>query len=511
MKPGILICLVLFVTTVAVYAPVRGHDFVEYDDGSYVYQNRIVLGGLSVAAIGDAFTSIETGANWHPLTVVAHTAVHQLFGLDAGLHHLVNVVIHALNCVLLFLLFRRMKGTLWPSAFLAFVFALHPLHVESVAWVSELKDVLSTLFFILAILAYLHYAERPGVGRYLVVAAAFGAGLLAKPMIVTLPFVLLLLDGWPLRRFGPGSSSETPLRRLVLEKLPLLALSLADSIATYLVQLSIGAVRTTDALPLAARLANSLVAYAVYLGKTLWPANLSVLYYHVGAPPVAQTVAAALLLVAISAYTVKKAADHPHLFVGWFFYLGTLVPVIGLVQVGQQSLADRYMYIPMIGLLIMVGWSVPQSWLATIGRRRILATAAIAIVIACASATALQLRHWRDTLTLFEQAARVDPNNPVAQNNVAWIYATHSDPRIRKPAEAVRRAELACRLTGYVDPSNIDTLAAAYAAEGHFDRAIETSESGIRRFRALERFAEADLAKEALASYRVGRALHLDP
>ncbi len=338
------IYLVLFVTTFAVYVQVRQFDFVNYDDPEYVSKNLHVREGITPAGIAWAFTSGDS-ANWLPLTRISHMFDAQLFGMRSGFHHLTNVLIHALATLLLFAFLSRATHMRWPSAFVAFVFALHPLHVESVAWIAERKDVLSAFFWFLALWSYVRYAERPGLGRYLLVLLPFCLGLMAKPMIVTLPFVLLLLDVWPLRRaarFG--------------KKLPFFALSAAVAITTYLVQRSSGAVKALTVFPIGLRVENALVSYCVYLGKMFWPASLAVFYPYPLTVPVWKYTIAGLAIVSISALAVRLFRAYPYVAVGWFWYLGTLLPVIGLVQVGAQARADRYMYVPMVGLAIILAW-----------------------------------------------------------------------------------------------------------------------------------------------------------
>ncbi len=350
------------------YFQVGAFDFVNYDDPDYVTNNPHVRGGITPDGLAWALTSGDD-ANWFPLTRISHMLDCQLFGLDSGRHHLTSVLLHALAVLLLFAFLHRATGARWPSAFVAFLFALHPLHVESVAWVSERKDVLCALFWFLALWAWVRFTLKPSRSRYLLAVAAFCLGLMSKPMIVTLPFVLLLLDFWPLRR---------GLR--IREKLPFFALSAASAVVTVLVQKSSGAVETLSTVAPVLRLENAAVSYMVYLAKTFWPSALAVFYPYPANLPAWQPVLAALAILGISAAVWMSCRRHPYLAVGWLWYLGTLVPVIGLVQVGSQARADRYMYVPMVGLAIMLAWGAAdvlrqrpaaKTGIASAGYRRV--------------------------------------------------------------------------------------------------------------------------------------------
>ena len=374
LRRDVLVCLFLIITTFAVYWQVHNHDFINLDDDLYITENDQVQKGLSRESVVWAFTTTHA-ANWHPLTWLSHMVDFQLYGLNPKGHHLTNVFFHLLNTLLLFFVLQRMTGALWRSGFVAALFALHPLHVESVAWVAERKDVLSTLFWLLTIWAYTWYVERPRRTRYLLTLLTFTLGLMAKPMLVTLPFVLLLLDYWPLGRFqvgqldtalsAPGQASLSTRSvwsqtlRLIWEKAPFFALAAASSIVTFLVQKGGGAVRPWERFPITIRIANGLVSYVKYMGKMIWPSDLAVFYPHPGASlPIWQAVAAGLLLLSISIAAIRLAKNHPYLAVGWLWYLGTLVPIIGFVQVGGQALADRYTYVSLIGLFIIIAWGV---------------------------------------------------------------------------------------------------------------------------------------------------------
>lgn len=367
-RRNIMVCLILILAIFTVFWQVRSHDFVNYDDDKYVTENRDVKAGLTTQSIIWAFTTTHA-SNWHPLTWLSHMLDISLFGLNPGWHHLTNLLFHIANTLLLFLILRGMTEEFWKSAFVAALFALHPLHVESVAWIAERKDVLSTFFWMLTILAYAYYVKHPVLRRYLFVLFSFLLGLMSKPMLVTLPFVLLLLDYWPLGRFQMEESGITrnPKKhkskhpeyqksialRLVREKTPFFVLAGFSSIITFIAQQHGGTVRSLEFLPVKTRVANALISYVAYIGKMIWPFNLAVLYPHPGTTlPMWQTILAGLFLLFISYLVIRKVKKLPYLSIGWFWYVGTLVPVIGLVQVGAQSMADRYTYIPLIGLFI---------------------------------------------------------------------------------------------------------------------------------------------------------------
>jgi tetratricopeptide (TPR) repeat protein len=412
---GRVLCvyLLLFLATLAVYSQVRHFDFVNFDDPEYIGENNHVRAGLTWNGMVWAFTSYEA-SNWFPLTWVSHMAAYQLFGLRAGWHHLTNVLFHALASLLLFAALKRMTGALWRSALVAFLFALDPLHVESVAWIAERKDVLCAFFWFLTLWCYARYAQRPGLGRYVLVLLGFCGGLMAKPMIVTLPFVLLLLDVWPLRRA----------KRLAIlwEKLPFFALAAGASLATYAAQQQGHAVRSFGSLPAGSRIANALVTYIVYIARMFWPAKLAVYYPYSRDLPVWYAVAAGVALAGISVLVLRWFRSHPYLAVGWFWYLGTLVPVIGFVQVGGQSSADRYMYLPMVGLTIMLSWGAADFVKRYPRARTVAAVSAVAACSACLVLTWLQLRYWANSGTLFEHAVQVTAGNHIAHNNLAAYY-----------------------------------------------------------------------------------------
>jgi tetratricopeptide (TPR) repeat protein len=431
----LLVCLGLGVATLATFWPVSRSAFIGLDDPDYVKKNPQVLQGLTWRSVGWAFTT-GFASNWHPLTWISHMVDVQLFGLKPGWHHCTSLILHLANTLLLFLVLRCMTGAIWRSAIVAALFALHPLHVESVAWISERKDVLSTLFFFLTLFAYVKYVEtkvqspkskvqspQPPAHAshitshtslyYLLALVFFALGLMSKPMLVTLPFVLLILDYWPLRRveIKNQKSKIKNLLPLVFEKLPFLALSVAASIVTFMVQRHGEAVVPVSDIPLDLRIENALVSYAVYLEKMVWPAGLAV-YYPFSrdiAPEV--TASAAVSVLVLSLLALLQWRQRPHLAVGWLWYLGMLVPVIGLVQVGLQARADRYTYVPLIGIFIALVWEVGERTSGWRYGRSFGAAAGAAVIAVCLVLTARQLRFWRNSVTLFERTLALTTNN----------------------------------------------------------------------------------------------------
>jgi tetratricopeptide (TPR) repeat protein len=448
MRRDLQFCLFLTLMTVAVYAPVAGHDFLNYDDPLYVTNNPQVQRGLTWENVRWAFRSTREATNWHPLTWLSHMLDCELYGLEPRGHHLSSVLLHAANTVLLFLLLQRMTGARWRSAFVAGLFALHPLHVESVAWVAERKDVLSGLFWFLTMWAYVRYVEQPRPVWYFLSLGLFGLGLMAKPMLVTLPFVLLLADFWPLGRAGAVAAGREPqpqfqpatLRRLLVEKLPFLVFAAVASLVTFLVQGAGGAVIPPEQYSLSLRIANAVVSYVRYIGKMIWPADLAIYYPYPVQWPVGLVIGCALLLVGATALAVRRMRREPYLAFGWLWYLGTLVPVIGLVQVGTQSMADRFTYIPLTGLFLVIAWSAHELAMnRMIGRIIFRATTGIVLTILAIS-TSLQLRHWKNSLTVFEHALQVSSENVVAHNNLgaALLELGNLDDAVVHYREAVR-------------------------------------------------------------------------
>ena len=488
MKRDVAICVVLAAAVAAVYFPVAGHGFVNFDDPGYVVDNPHVRRGLTWEGAGWAVTATAEH-NWHPLTWLSHMLDGQLFGAWAGGHHLSSVVLHAANSILLYFVLKRLTGAVWPSAVVAALLAVHPLHVESVAWVSERKDVLSVFFLLLALLAYARYTARPGALRYAAVAALLVLGLASKPMVVTAPFLLLLLDWWPLGRLRWGETAG----RCLLEKVPLLILVAAACAVTIAAQQE--AVEAQVATGLALRIQNGLVAYAAYIGKMFWPARLAVLYPFPEAVPAWQWLGAAGGLAAVTAAAVASVRRRPYLAVGWLWFLGTLVPVIGLVRVGAQAMADRYAYIPLIGLYVMLAWGAADL----AGRRRHGRAAALVVAAGVLAALGLTAHaavgYWRDPVTLLRRTLEVTAWNPLAHNNLggALMDLKQVDAATVEFIEAVR-----------LDPDYGDAhfnLGCALAAQGRWAEA----EAAFRRAVGLNQTNWENACRLATALVRTGR------
>jgi Flp pilus assembly protein TadD len=496
----------LALLVLAVYGQTLAFGFVDYDDPEAVVTNPWVQRGLGWEGLRWAFTSFYF-ANWIPLTWLSFMLDAEIAGLDPRMFHLTNLLLHTASTLLLFGLLDRATGDRWKSAWVAALFAIHPLHVESVAWVAERKDVLCTLFWFLSMLLWLRWIERPGALRYAGVILSFSLGLLSKPMLVTLPFVLLLFDHWPLARHR-----ENALLPLVREKLPLLALAAASSATTVIAQRAGGALGGLDAYPLSARLANAVLSYATYLKQTFWPVGLAVFYPHPGKDvPLGAWLGAALVLVLFTALVAALRRTRPYLAVGWLWYLGTLVPVIGIVQVGWQAHADRYTYLPLVGIFILLAWGVPDL----LGRRpRWLAAGAIASLSAAAWLAFQQCGHWRATIPLFERTLEVTKNNAIAHNNLASAYYARKAPgdlerSAAHYAEAIR-----------IDPANtgaLNSLAGVLLELGRAEEAIDRwSELSRRKPRATAALcnlcgALTQLGRLAEAEQRCVQALRVDP
>jgi len=660
-----LAALALLGLVAAVFHPVLKHDFTGYDDNFHITENPDLRSGLTPENVVRAFTAQyfairardrgqphrALGWHWVPLTTISFQLDYELYGLEPAGYLLTNAILHALSTLLLFAALTRMTRATWPSAFVAAAFAVHPLHVEAVAWAAARPDALAGVFWMSGMLAWARYAERPSLGAYGIVALCLTLGLLAKPVVVTLPFALLLLDYWPLRRLAPaGAAAPWPLdrarlTRAVLEKLPLLVLVAAASAFTFAVQRQGGSMINADELPFNYRLANATVSYVVYLAQSLWPSGLAVFYPHPGdGLPAWQVAGSAALLVLLSALALRWARTRPYLTVGWLWYLGTLVPVIGLVQVALHARADRYMYQPLVGLAIAVAWGAADLASLRRGARQLLAVAGAAAVAGLAFAAWHQVKTWRDAETLFERAIAVtednflahknladvllqhgradeaephyrealriapgwpdirvgwadllvaqgrlgealgryeeelqrnpnetwdgariagryglallqagrfaeardaleralaihsgsaelhagmalatsqlgdspravrhgrealhlDPALDSAANNLAWILATSPDPRARNPEESIRIMERLLRETERPDPAHLDTLAAAYAAEGRFPDAIDTAAHAEKLAREEQHWAKAERIRARLTRYREG-------
>ena len=430
-----LVSLCLVAAVIVTYIPVIHSDFVGYDDELYVTENIHVQEGFTCSGLKWAFTTSHSG-NWHPLTWLSHMLDCELYGLNPAGHHWTQVEFHIVNTVLLFFILFKMTGALFKSAFVSAIFALHPLHVESVAWVSERKDVLSTFFGFMMIFAYHRYVKSSCLKNYLLIIIFLSLGLMAKPMLVTFPFVLLLLDYWPLRRlqFKNNRISETGgvtcfgfqgLLRLILEKIPLLIPVVISCILTFLAQKSEGAVKALDAIPLKSRVANALVSYINYVFKAVWPSKLAVFYPHPGNTlPEWQIFGSALLIAVAILLAIRESRKYPYLPVGLFWYLGTLIPVIGLVQVGNQAMADRYTYIPLIGFFIIIAWGFSDLLAKWHYRKIVLSVSAVIVLSGFTAKTFFQTRHWKNGITLFENAIKVTKNNYKSQNNLGTALAS---------------------------------------------------------------------------------------
>ncbi len=500
--------------TFAAYWQVRTNGFINYDDPSYITENAHVSSGLTLQGVGWAFSSIQF-CNWHPLTWLSHMLDCQLFGLNPAGHHLVNVLLHAVNGAVLYLLLNRLTRAQGPSALVAFLFALHPLHVESVAWASERKDTLSTLFFILTIWAYGAYVKNRRPGRYLLVMLFLSAGLMAKPMLVTLPFVLLLLDYWPLNRMaahhegGGVASANAPPLGLFAEKLPLLVIAAASSVTTFLVQQGGSAVWLN--MPVGCRVANAVMAYATYVRKMIWPSDLALFYPHpasVGGISSGSVILSGAVLLAVCVMVFLLRKRSPYLLVGWLWYLGTLVPVIGLVQVGNQAMADRYSYIPLIGLFIMLAWG-GYDLACRMGRPSVCRWIAVAMVGACAILTAHQVGYWKNTETVFHHALEVTPDNYLAHTNLGYCLGErglHDEAMVHYLA-AVQAAP--------GDPVSHNNIANALAEQGKIEESIAHYTIALKidptyadaHANLANRLAEKGFYKEAVAEYQTALRL----
>ncbi len=505
------IALALAALTVGVYAGVWSFDFVQFDDPEYVFRNPNIAGGLTWAGVHWAFTT-GYAANWHPLTWLSHMFDIQMFGLAGGPPHLVNLLLHTTSVVLLFWFLARVTGARGRSAIVAALFAIHPLHVESVAWVSERKDVLSTVFWMLTLCAYAAYARTPNWRRYLTVMACFTLGLLAKPMLVTLPCVLLLLDWWPLGRLSGEAASSWSRRAWVLvrEKLPLFAIAAASSVATVVAQRSGGLITSLEAIPIGLRVETAIVSYAAYLTKMVWPARLYMYYPHAISIPGWQLATGAALMIGVTAIVILARRQRPYLAVGWLWYLGTLVPVIGLVQVGRQALADRYTYIPLIGAFILIVWGAADLIARWPARRWVAPIVAVLVIAPYAVVARAQVQSWRNDSTLWTHALRTSiglderrtslaveyllaENNlvpmqtllfaqegagsvfpPMARQYLGRLFARHN-----QLDEAVRSFEEAIELAPKVADFHTD-LAGVLSRQGKADASVAEYETALR-------------------------------
>ncbi len=482
-----LICLALAVSTFVAYEPVRRNDFINFDDDNYITENPHVRAGITRDTVIWAFTKPHYHM-WHPLTSLSHALDCQLFGLNPFWHHLTSLFFHVANTLLLFLVLKKMTGAVWASGFVAAVFALHPLQVESVVWAAERKSVLSGFFWMLTMIAYVRYAERPSIRRYLLIVLAFCLGLLSKSMLVTLPFVLLLLDYWPLGRFQLGRTGENVNRkshestnthfrwpvfyRLVREKVPFFVLSAVLSVVTFISQQGGEVIKR---LPLNLRIANAVVSYISYIGKMIYPSRLAIFYPHpLDSLPTWQPVICFLILTVVSAIVIYTGRSKRFLMVGWFWYLGTLVPVIGLVQVGTQAMADRYVYLPSIGVFIIVAWIAAE--LGAKGRYRkiglgIMAGLVFAVLVIC---TRVQVKYWQNDFTVFKHALEVTKNNSTMHERYATTIFKEG-----KFEEAINHYKEALRIRPELFQAHAG-LGLVFLKQGKFNEAAECFEEALR-------------------------------
>jgi len=483
------ICFALVAITFAIFGQTLGHEFVNYDDPVYVSENPRIQAGLNGQSVAWALTHSHSH-NWHPLTTMSHMLDWQMFGAKPGLHHLVNVLVHAANAVLLFLLLQQLTSSMWRSAFVAGVFAIHPLHVESVAWIAERKDVLSGFFFFLTLFAYVAYTRKPNIGRYLTMSILLACGLMAKPMLVTMPAILLLLDYWPLNRFEKSSATK-----LVVEKIPLLVLSIGSAAATLIAQR--GDIVQIAHLPLSWRATNAVSVYLIYIWQMIWPAKLATIYPHPGPLPIWQTAGAAALLALITIAVVVLRKRRPYLVTGWFWYLIMLVPVIGLVQVGSQAHADRYTYLPQIGLYIAITWAVVESFPY---RREVLAATGSIVIAIFAWRAAIQTSYWHDTERLWNHTFAVTGRNDIAHFNFGEFLLTR-----HRLDEAI--AEFQTPLASNpLDPDVNFQLGSALMERGEFESAARHFENTLKA-QPDNPEAETNLGNVLLSSGRIDAAV----
>jgi protein O-mannosyl-transferase len=465
----VLVAVALVVATVAIYHGLAGHSFISFDDTQYLLENYHVRCGLSLEGVKWAFTAFEA-SNWHPLTWLSHMLDVQLFGMKAGGHHLMSLFFHVLNTLLLLGFLNYATGRLWPSAFVAAIFALHPLHIESVAWVSERKDVLSACLWLLTLLSYVFYTRKPSFRRYVLPLFLFALGLMAKPMLVTLPVILLVLDYWPLARIQAGSSrSKTTvpyalLRRLIIEKLPFAVLSLASAgLTVFAQQRSISLPREMGPATL---LTNAIVSYGRYAWKMVCPTSLTIFYPHPHRPLMLAAILIALLIAIATFMAVRYRAKYPYLLTGWLWYLITLIPVIGFLQVGDQSHADRYTYIPLIGLFVIVAWGASSIIERIPSLETVFAVTATVVLAVAAVLTWYNLGFWKDNLTLFTHAIAVTSNNGKMEASLGSCLV-----ELGRPDEAIPHLEKAIQY-GALDGAAHNALGAAYLAKGEDEKAV---------------------------------------
>jgi Flp pilus assembly protein TadD len=515
------VCVVLVLSTTLVYWRASSYGFINFDDPLYVTDNMQVHNGLTWKGILWAFTDTKSTGNWCPLTWLSLMLDSELFKAKPQAFHITNLLLHLANTLLLFMVLKQITGALWRSGFVAALFALHPLHVESVAWISGRKDVLSTFFWLLTIWAYAIYVRRPSFGRYVAIAAFFILGLMSKAMLVTLPFVLLILDYWPLRRLHLnepaegevpiGSSSKTT-AKLLREKIPLFVLTAFSCVLTYLAQQTGGAVRTFERVGLGIRLTNTMVSYVNYINKTFWPTGLAIYYPLPKTIPIWQVIQAGLILVGVSLLAIWWLRSRPYFLVGWLWYIGTLVPVIGLVQIGEQAMADRYTYVPLTGLFIAVTWGVNALANHWHFRKLILSISAAVTLSALMLCTNRQVAYWRNNIALYEHTLAVTDKNHVIHINLgmALLEQGQLDKAIKHQQEALRLRP--------GEPSALTNLGMALALQHRYPEAIKyyrlSLKSDPKEAATYNNLGAAILSnngdpEEAVANFR--KALQLKP
>ena len=482
----ILVLVFLFFSIFLIYFQMHNYNFISLDDPLYVVNNRQVHKGLSLESISWAFSLSKQGevTNWHPLAWISHMVDYQLFGLNAGMHHMSNVLLHAISAMLLFLALRWMTGSVWKSAFVASLFAFHPVNVDSVAWIAERKNLLSTVFWMLTMITYFFYTKKPNIGMYLLIIGAFCLGSLAKPMLMTLPFVLLLLDYWPLGRItfplwsedkAKWSSFYRDLLKLVLEKIPLTILSSVFFYATMLSLKFSHTIMASDLSPMDLKIKNAIVSYLMYMGKMAWPKDLSIFYPFPDAIPMWEVVGSIAVLLLITTTALLKYRKYPYFIIGWLWFLGTLVPVLGIIQAGLwPAIGERWAYVPYIGLFIIVAWGVPDL-LARVNRKRdIMAAAAAVVLIVFALRTWFQIGYWKDDLTLFSHCVALNPDNYVAHVNLAVAYTN-----LGKAEMAIHHFQEALRIHAN-DVVALDGLGHLYNKLGLQDKAVHYYSEEVR-------------------------------
>lgn len=510
-----ILCTLLGFAVLVVYGQVNGHEFLLYDDKQYVYQNPMVQMGISPESIRWAFTTLFA-SNWHPVTWLSHMLDQDIFGSNPGAQHMTNVLFHILNSILVFTILRKMTGSTWRSFAVGLMFAIHPIHVESVAWLAERKDVLSLFFGLLTVWSYIRFTEKPAVTTYLPVIVFFALGLMAKPILVTLPLILLLLDYWPLNRHLKSISATEVARpvetsrwkELVLEKTPLLILSLISCIVTIYAQSRWGSVVSLESHGPAMRITNAFTSYLAYLQKLFWPVDLAVIYPYPEIIEYGLLATAVLVLTAITFFVYRKASRYPYVFVGWFWFLGSMIPMIGFIQVGYQSMADRYAYLPFIGLYILLAWLLAELFNRN---RKMLIVLCLVWTVLLMSLSFQQVGYWRDNSSLFEHAIKVTDRNYVAYQHLAQVRLDEG-----KLDVALEYISEALSINPY-DPKSHATIGNIYAKRGEWLRAIGSFEYALKLNPKISEvynnlgvvyYRLGDLAK-SIRSYQM--ALELNP